>query len=221
MAAFSRFEKFATNRPIACRTSLPLGQRGIVRQVIRLIFADDVTRHPESVVERKARNRRRRAMSSETKDTATAPTPDADLRRTVFKLYDRVVEFVILGIIPLMLVALGFAFIQAVIGTAEMFPGINAAVPDETTLRNLVERVLDVIILIELFNTFMEYARTRHIRLSNLLDVTIVFALRETLIKLYAQVFASLDLLALCILVIVLVVARSITSDNTRDERRG
>jgi uncharacterized membrane protein (DUF373 family) len=88
-------------------------------------------------------------------------------------------------------------------------------------LRVLVERVLDVIILIELFNTFMEYARTRHIRLSNLLDVTIVFSLREILIKLYAQVFDPGDLLALCILVIVLVVARSITSDNVRDERRG
>jgi len=160
-------------------------------------------------------------MSSETKETATAPTPDADLRRTVFKLYDRVVELIILGIIPLMLVALGFAFVEAVIGTAHMFPVINDAVPDETTLRVLVERVLDVIILIELFNTFMEYARTRHIRLSNLLDVTIVFSLREILIKLYAQVFDSGDLLALCILVIVLVVARSITSDNTRDEQRG
>jgi len=160
-------------------------------------------------------------MSSETKETATAPTPDADLRRTVFKLYDRVVELIILGIIPLMLVALGFAFVEAVISTAHMFPVINDAVPDETTLRVLVERVLDVIILIELFNTFMEYARTRHIRLSNLLDVTIVFSLREILIKLYAQVFDSGDLLALCILVIVLVVARSITSDNTRDEQRG
>jgi len=81
--------------------------------------------------------------------------------------------------------------------------------------------VLDVVILIELFNTFMEYARTRHIRLSNLLDVSIVFALREILIKLYAQVFSSVDLLALCVVVIVLVVARSITSDFSRDESRG
>jgi uncharacterized membrane protein (DUF373 family) len=86
-------------------------------------------------------------------------------------------------------------------------------------LRLLVDRVLDVVILIELFNTFMEYARTRHIRLSNLLDVSIVFALREILIKLYAQVFSSIDLLALCVVVIVLVVARSITSDFSRDER--
>jgi len=83
---------------------------------------------------------------------------------------------------------------------------------DEVAMRGLVERVLDVVILIELFNTFMEYARTRHIRLSNLLDVTIVFSLREILIQLYAQVFSASDLLTLCALVIVLVVARSIAT---------
>jgi uncharacterized membrane protein (DUF373 family) len=104
-----------------------------------------------------------------------------------------------------------------------MFPLIHALAPDDTmspdevALRELVARVLDVIILIELFNTFMEYARTRHIRISNILDVTIVFALREILIKLYAQVFSSVDLLALCVVVIVLVIARGITTGFSTD----
>jgi uncharacterized membrane protein (DUF373 family) len=160
--------------------------------------------------------------SAETDDPATA-----SLRRLVFRLYDRAVEFVILGVIPLMLIALFFAFLEAVISTAHMIPLLNTATPsnaemspDEVALRLLVNRVLEVVILIELFNTFMEYARTRHIRLSNLLDVTIVFGLREILIKLYAQVFSSVDLLALCVVVIVLVVARSITSDFSRENRR-
>jgi uncharacterized membrane protein (DUF373 family) len=154
---------------------------------------------------------------------AEAPGPEskgsaAHLRRVVFRLYDRAVEFVILGVIPLMLIALAFAFIEALIGTAHMIPLIHSTAPDDSTspdevaLRLLVARVLDVVILIELFNTFMEYARTRRIRLSNLLDVTIVFALREILIKLYAQVFSSTDLLALCVVVIVLVIARGITT---------
>jgi len=136
------------------------------------------------------------------------------VREAVFKLYDRVVELIILGVIPLMLVALGFAFIEALISTVYMFPVIHTATPDANSLRELVERVLDVVILIELFNTFMEYARTRRIRLSNLLDVTIVFALRETLIQLYAQVFSPQDLLTLCVLVIVLVIARSIAAER-------
>jgi len=146
---------------------------------------------------------------------------NADVRAAVFRVYDHAVEFIILGIIPLMLVALAFAFIQALIGTFAMWPLIHGATPDESALRNLVERVLDVVILIELFNTFMEYARTRRIRLSNLLDVTIVFALREILIQLYAQVFSPADLLTLCVLVIVLVIARSIAASFTRDTKTG
>jgi uncharacterized membrane protein (DUF373 family) len=167
-------------------------------------------------------------MPADIDETTTPARPNADLRRVVFRLYDRAVEFIILGVIPLMLIALFFAFLEAVISTAHMIPLLHAVAPgdaemspDEVALRLLVDRVLDVVILIELFNTFMEYARTRHIRLSNLLDVSIVFALREILIKLYAQVFSSVDLLALCVVVIVLVVARSITSDFSRDESRG
>jgi uncharacterized membrane protein (DUF373 family) len=149
-----------------------------------------------------------------------------DLRRLVFRTYDRAIDLLILGVIPLMLIALVFAFIEAIIGMTHMIPLIQGASPDdsfspdEVALRMLVDRVLDVIILIELFNTFMEYARTRHIRLSNILDVTIVFALREILIKLYAQNFSSTDLLALCVVVIVLVLARGVTTSFSRDRDR-
>ncbi len=149
------------------------------------------------------------------------PIPGAGVRRVVFQVYDRAVEVVILGVIPLMLVALAFAFIQALIATYEMLPFIKNVTPDEGALRVLVERVLDVVILIELFNTFMEYARTRIIRMSNLLDVTIVFALREILIQLYAQVFSATDLLTLCALVIVLVIARSIAVGFSKERRGG
>jgi uncharacterized membrane protein (DUF373 family) len=150
------------------------------------------------------------AHEREAEPSAALAKPGRDIRALIFKLYDGTVDVMILGVIPLMLVALAFAFVQAVISTTSMFPIFNDAKVDENALRVLVERVLDVVILIELFNTFMEYARTRHIRLSNLLDVTIVFALRETLIQLYAQVFSAADLLTLCVLVIVLVIARRV-----------
>src|SRR5271168_2622134 len=147
----------------------------------------------------------------------TKKSSHGGMRRLIFRLYDRAIELIILGVIPLMLVALGFAFLQAVISTLAMFPFAGQHATDESMLRALVERVLEVVILIELFNTFMEYARTRHIRLANLLDVTIVFALRELLIQLYAQVISAVDLLTLCALVIVLVIARSIASRFTQN----
>jgi uncharacterized membrane protein (DUF373 family) len=146
---------------------------------------------------------------------------NAGVRALVFRIYDHAVELIILGIIPLMLVALTFAFIQALIGTFGMWPLIRGAEPDAAALRDLVERVLDVVILVELFNTFMEYARTRRIRLSNLLDLTIIFALREILIQLYAQIFVSANLLTLCVLVIVLVIARSIAAGFSSENKAG
>lgn len=137
--------------------------------------------------------------------------PRAHWRSLIFRVYDISVDAVILGIIPLMLVALGFAFVEAVASTIHLIPDFSPEAMDAFTLRVLVEQILDVVILIELFNTFMDYARTRRIRLSILLDVTIVFSLREILIKVYAQKFLSTDLAALCLLIIVLVIARSIT----------
>ncbi len=142
---------------------------------------------------------------------ASEPKPRIRWRALIFRGYDIAVDAVIIGVIPLMLIALGFAFVEAIITTIHLFPQLRPSNVDEFELRTLVERILDVVILIELFNTFMDYARTRRIRLSTLLDVTIVFSLREILIKLYAQKFSSRDLVALCILVIVLVIARSIT----------
>jgi uncharacterized membrane protein (DUF373 family) len=142
-------------------------------------------------------------------------TNESGVRRLIFRVYDRAIEMIILGVIPLMLVALGFAFLQAVVATLDMVPFAGHHT-DEAMLRALVERVLEVVILIELFNTFMEYARTRHIRLANLLDVTIVFALRELLIQLYAQVISPIDIMTLCGLVIVLVIARSVASRFAR-----
>jgi uncharacterized membrane protein (DUF373 family) len=135
-----------------------------------------------------------------------------ELKVLIFRLYDTAVDAVIIGVIPLMLIALGFAFFDALITTIHMIPTLAPARQNEIEFRTLVEHVLDVVILIELFNTFMEYARSRHIKISTLLDVTIVFALREILIKLYAQNFSSRDLVALCIVVIVLVISRSLTA---------
>ena len=153
----------------------------------------------------------RHVVSNFDPEASRTPRPHYRGRALIFRFYDMAVDAVIIGVIPLMLIALGYAFVEAVISTVHMILTIEPVGHDASELRVLVERILDVVILIELFNTFMDYARTRRIRLSTLLDVTIVFSLREILIKLYAQKFSSRDLVALCIVVIVLVVARSVT----------
>ena len=71
--------------------------------------------------------------------------------------------------------------------------------------------VLSAFVLIELFNTFTGYVKTRNVHLTQLLDVTVVFALRELLVKIYANALSSGQLIALCVTVILLVIARSLT----------
>jgi uncharacterized membrane protein (DUF373 family) len=129
----------------------------------------------------------------------------------VLRVYGLVIDIVIIGLIFLMLAVLLFSFADVVSSTYHMIPLFQHGGVEQGDFRILVENVLDVFIVIELFGTFTEYVRTRHIRISSLLDVTIVFTLREVLVKLYAQSFSINDLIGLCVIALVLVIARSIT----------
>lgn len=133
------------------------------------------------------------------------------LKDWILNIYDRAVDGVMIGLVLLMLVVLVFAFLDVISNMVHLIPGLRGGGLEEREFRDLVGNVLDVFIVVELFSTFTGYIRTRHVRLSALLDVTIVFALRETLLKLYAESFATNQLIALCLIVIMLVVARSIT----------
>lgn len=125
--------------------------------------------------------------------------------------YTLVVDGVIVCLIFLMLIVLLFSVVEVVTATWHMVPELKPASFEEHDFRLLVENVLDVFIVIELFSTFVEYVRSRRVRISGLLDVAVVFALREILVKLYAQRFAVADLIGLCVIALILVIARSIT----------
>ncbi len=128
----------------------------------------------------------------------------------VLRIYDVIVDVVIIGLIFLMLIALLFSFADVLMSTYRMIPSLKPSAFEQSDFRVLVENVLDVFIVIELFGTFTGYVRTRHIKLSGLLDVTVVFTLREILVKLYAQNFSAQEMIGLCGIAIVMVVARSI-----------
>jgi uncharacterized membrane protein (DUF373 family) len=128
----------------------------------------------------------------------------------VLGIYDIVIDVVIIGLIFLMLIALLFSFANVVTSTYRMIPFLKPSAFEQSDFRVLVENVLDVFIVIELFGTFAGYLRTRHVRLSGLLDVTVVFTLREILVKLYGQKFSAEDMIGLCMIALVMVIARSI-----------
>lgn len=136
--------------------------------------------------------------------------PQRSLQNLILQIYDIVVDVIIIGLVMLMLIALGFAFADVVENMTHMIPVLRGTSVDESQFRALVENVLDVFIVIELFSTFTGYVREHYVSISTLLDVTIVFALREILVKLYAQSFSINELIGICVIVIILVIARSI-----------
>lgn len=135
-------------------------------------------------------------------------SPAKDL---ILRIYDRAIDVIVIGLVLVMVVVMGFAFFDVLTYVWRLIPDVQSNSVDASQFRDLIATVLDVFILIELFGTFTSYVKTRHVRLTQLLDVTVVFALRELLVKLYANSFSSAQLIALCLVIILLVLARSLT----------
>lgn len=134
------------------------------------------------------------------------------LKRTIFRLYDRTIDSVMVGLVFIMLVLMLLAFLDVLLDIRTMLLDAFGHRGGEVEFRTLVGDVLDVFVVVELFNTFMTYVRTRRVRMSTLLDLTIVFALREMLIKLYDRDVSVATLMTLSGVILTLVVCRTLTS---------
>ncbi|EQD41461.1 conserved hypothetical protein, membrane [mine drainage metagenome] len=134
------------------------------------------------------------------------------MRDLIFRIYDRTIDVIIIGLVLVMIIVMAFAFFQVVLNVWALIPGLKANMVAQDDFRDLIVNLLDVFVLIELFATFTRYIRTRHVGMTQLLDVTIVFALRELLVKLYGNRFSTAGLIGLCAIVILLIVGRSLTT---------
>ena len=133
------------------------------------------------------------------------------MKELIMRVYDRAIDVIVIGLVLVMIVVMAFAFFDVLLNMWHLIPSVKSKAVNEGEFRDLIVNVLDVFVVIELFNTFTGYVKTRRVRLTQLLDVTVVFALRELLVKLYANVFSTEQLIGLCIIVILLVLARSLT----------
>lgn len=134
-----------------------------------------------------------------------------DAKLMIQRAYDITIDVIVYGLILLMLATLIFAFIDVLVDIVHLIPGLTKIKLDDAEFRNMVVSVLDVFVVIELFSIFINYVKTHHIRLSLLIDVTAVFILREMIIKIYGKIAATEQLLVLALLLVVMVIARSIT----------
>jgi len=134
-----------------------------------------------------------------------------EVKQIIQRAYDITIDVIVYGLILLMLATLVFAFLDVLVDIIHMFPSLTKIKLDDAEFRDLVVSVLDVFVVIELFSIFISYVKMHRIRLSLLIDVTAVFILREMIIKIYGKHVSKEELLVLAVLLVVMVVARSIT----------
>lgn len=133
------------------------------------------------------------------------------MKDLILRIYDHAIDVIIIGLVLVMIIVMGFAFFDVLLDVWRLIPDVKSNTVNADEFRDLIVNVLSAFVVIELFNTFTSYVKTRQVRLTQLLDVTVVFALREMLVKLYANALSSGQLIGLCVTVILLVIARSLT----------
>ncbi len=136
------------------------------------------------------------------------------------RIYHATVTIIVYGLILMMLITLVFAFLDVLQTLIHLVPTLPHVRLDDIEFRDLVISVLDVFVIIELFSTFVNYLEMQRIRLSMLIDVTAVFVLRDMLIKIYGKTVSNEEMLALGILLVILIIARSITSRYSPDSKK-
>ena len=133
------------------------------------------------------------------------------MKDLILRIYDHAIDVIIIGLVLVMIVVMGFALFDVLLDVWRLIPDLKTNTVNADDFRDLIVNVLSAFVVIELFNTFTSYVKTRNVRLTQLLDVTVVFALREMLVKLYASSLSSGQMIGLCVTVILLVIARSLT----------
>jgi uncharacterized membrane protein (DUF373 family) len=83
-----------------------------------------------------------------------------------------------------------------------------------------VTNLLTFFVLLELFKSLVEYFREHRLRLTFIVDATLVFILREVMIGLYQHQDAPLEIVALAILLVALAGVRTLAIIYSPMERR-
>jgi uncharacterized membrane protein (DUF373 family) len=121
--------------------------------------------------------------------------------RAIFDRVNSIVFSVILVILTLSIIA-GVSRLLLTIG--------NLLAHEELTrdIQTIISNVLTLFILIELSRSLVEYFDTRRLRITFIVDATIVFILREVMIGLFEHRITPTDIYALSALLLAVTILR-------------
>lgn len=128
----------------------------------------------------------------------------AGVKGRILRLYGSAIDLMVVFLILVMLITLIVALISVLSDLYEALRNLR----HEIAIQTLVESILSVFVLIELFRSFTDYLEFHRLRLRVISEVAIVFVMRDVFIGLYSHTLDWRDLLALSGLIAVLVGTR-------------
>ena len=114
--------------------------------------------------------------------------------------FRKTVYILIKMMIPLVILALMMGIARIVLDLRVVFGSPTIAAGFDLMVTN----ILSMFVIIELLRSIIEYFELQRLRITFIIDAAIVFVLREIMIGLYQHTLASMDVIALAVLILII-----------------
>jgi len=115
-------------------------------------------------------------------------------------LFRKTVDILIKMMIPLVILALMMGIARIILDLRVVFASPTIAEGFDLMVTN----ILSMFVIIELLRSIIEYFELHRLRITLIADAAIVFVLREIMIGLYQHSLASMDVIALAVLILII-----------------
>jgi uncharacterized membrane protein (DUF373 family) len=114
--------------------------------------------------------------------------------------FRKTIDILIKMMIPLVILALMIGIARIVVDLRVVFGSPTIAAGFDLMVTN----ILSMFVIIELLRSIIEYFELHRLRITLISDAAIVFVVREVMIGLYQHSLASMDVIALAVLILIL-----------------
>ncbi|PIS38157.1 MAG: hypothetical protein COT35_02250 [Nitrospirae bacterium CG08_land_8_20_14_0_20_52_24] len=133
------------------------------------------------------------------------------------RLFNKVIDIVIKLLIPLVILAL-------LMGIARIFLDLRTVFSSPTIVAGfdiMVTNILSMFIVIELLRSIIEYFDIHRLRITFIMDATIVFILREVMVGLYKHGMTAIEITSIGVLLGVIGGIRTLAVIYSPDNLKG
>jgi uncharacterized membrane protein (DUF373 family) len=114
--------------------------------------------------------------------------------------FRKTVDILIKMMIPLVILSLMMGIARIILDLRVVFASPTIAEGFDLMVTN----ILSMFVIIELLRSIIEYFELHRLRITLIADAAIVFVLREIMIGLYQHSLASMDVIALAVLILII-----------------